>query len=269
MSYFIDTHCHLNFNLFQNDLPQVLERAQDNSVRQIVVPGTDLLSSRSAVDMCGNYPNLFAAVGVHPNDAGEWDGNTIAQLRELASSPFVRAIGEIGLDYYRDVTDHTRQKMIFSEQLNLAGELHLPVVIHNRSSIHDLWPILREWAVNLPSNDRDPRPMHGVLHSFDGSEALALEAYKTGFFLGISGPVTYKNAHDRREMVKQIPLEAMVLETDAPFLTPHPHRGKRNEPSFIPLIAQEIAGIKQIDLTEVQLKSSQNAMHLFSLGSLD
>ncbi|MHC1784881.1 MAG: TatD family hydrolase [Anaerolineaceae bacterium] len=265
MSGYVDTHCHLNFNSFQNDLPQVLERARQACIRAIVIPGTDPTSSQSAVALASLHSDLFAAVGVHPNDTGEWDENTISELRDLAASPKVRAVGEIGLDYYREVTDHARQKEIFLAQLALAGELGLPVVIHNRNSIQDLWPILKEWVKTNPSN----RPIHGVLHSFDGSVELAEEAYAAGFFLGISGPVTYSNAQERREVIAKIPLECMLLETDAPFLTPHPNRGKRNEPAYIPIIAAEIARIKQIDITEVQSITSKNSTQLFSLGNLD
>jgi TatD DNase family protein len=265
VSGYVDTHCHLNFNLFQNDLPLVQKRARDAGLRAIVIPGTDLSSSQTAVDLAGQYPDLYAAVGVHPNDTEEWDENTISTLRDLAASPKVRAIGEIGLDYYREVTDHMRQNEIFLAQLDLAADLSLPVIIHNRNSIQDLWPILKSWGRNISSNQK----FRGVLHSFEGSVELAEEAYSVGFLLGISGPITYNNAQERREVVARIPLESMLLETDAPFLTPHPHRGKRNEPAYIPIIAAEIARIKQIDIAEVQSITSKNATQLFSLGSLD
>jgi TatD DNase family protein len=269
VSFFIDTHCHLNFNSFQDDLPQVLDRARENGIREILIPGTDLSSSQSAVELCGQYNHLFAAVGVHPNDTDEWNPGTVADLRKLAGNSRVKAIGEIGLDYYREKTEPDKQKMIFSAQLELAKELNLPVVVHNRNSVQDLWPILKEWAAGFSHDGPQQNSFHGVLHSFDGSDDLAQEAFENGFLLGISGPVTYKNARDRQESVAHIPLEAMILETDAPFLTPHPHRGHRNEPAYIPLIAQEIARIKNIDLAEVQLITSNNALQLFSLGSID
>lgn len=265
MSFFIDTHCHLNFNSFDNDLPQVLERSRQAGIRAVVVPGTDLESSQSAVRLAEFHSGLIAAVGVHPNDAETWDENTAAALRDLAASPQVKAIGEIGLDYYRDRSRRERQKEALTSQLALAAELDLPLIIHNRDSFHELWPILSKWAARGNRHER----MLGVLHSFDGNSAAAHEAFACGFFIGISGPVTYKNAEMRRDVVKNLPVEAILLETDAPFLTPHPHRGRRNEPANIPIIAEEIARIKQIDIREVQLITSRNAMQLFSLGSLD
>jgi TatD DNase family protein len=265
VSFFIDTHCHLNFNSFENDLPQVLERAGQADVRMIVIPGTDLDSSRSAVELAGLHPGLFAAVGVHPNDAETWEKNTSAALISLAASPRVIAIGEIGLDYYRDRARREKQMEALIGQLGLAAEMNLPVIIHNRESFHDLWPILREWAARRRKCERMP----GVLHSFDGDSAAALEAYGCGFYIGISGPVTYKNLEARRNVVESLPLEAIVLETDAPFLTPNPHRGRRNEPAYIPLIAAEVARVKQMDSREVQLATTRNAMQLFSLGSID
>lgn len=269
MSSYIDTHCHLNFNTFQDDLDQVLERATTNNISKIVVPGTDLLSSKSAVSLCSKYPNLYAAVGVHPNDSDSWDENSYEELKTLAMNSSVKAIGEIGLDYYRNLTDPEQQKMIFSAQLNLAQELSLPVIIHNRNSIQDLWPMLKEWVSNLRNSNSKDHLAHGVLHSFEGDVTLAEEAFNSGFYLGISGPITYKNAKKRREVISQIPLESLVLETDAPFLTPHPYRGQRNEPFYIPIIAREIASIKQMDIAEVQLITSQNAKKLFSLGNED
>ncbi len=265
MSFFIDTHCHLNFNSFENDLPQVLERAGHADVRVIVVPGTDLDSSLSAVELAGLHPGVYSAVGVHPNDAETWEKNTAAALQSLAASPRVIAIGEIGLDYYRDRARREKQMEALNAQLALAAKMNLPVIIHNRDAFHDLWPILREWAARLRGDKR----MVGVLHSFDGDSASALEAFQYGFLIGISGPVTYKNAEARRKVVESLPLEAIVLETDAPFLTPHPHRGRRNEPAYIPLIAAEVARVKNIDCREVQLASTRNAMQLFSLGNID
>lgn len=269
MSYFIDTHCHLNFNTFQDDLEQVLLRAAENNISEIAIPGTDLVSSKSAVSLCSNYPNLYAAVGVHPNDCDSWNETSYEELKKMATNSCVKAIGEIGLDYYRNLTNPDQQKMVFTAQLNLAQELSLPVIIHNRNSIDDLWPMLKEWVSNLRNSDTTEHRTYGVLHSFEGDVVLANEAFDSGFFLGISGPITYKNAKKRREVISQIALESLVLETDAPFLTPHPHRGQRNEPSYIPIIAQEIARIKQIDIDEVQLITSRNAKKLFSLGNKD
>lgn len=268
MAFYVDSHCHLNFNSFENDLPAVLERARSVDVKVILIPATDLATCHSAIKLCEESgPGLFAAVGMHPNDTSGWDSGTIAELRQLARSTVVKAVGEIGLDYYRDKTEPARQKAIFSSQLELAAELNLPVIVHNRSAADDLWPILREWAGGFRGNSPGGKSFFGVLHSFDGSLDLAMEAFESGFLLGISGPVTYPNAKERRETIRQIPLDAMLLETDAPFLTPQPHRGKRNEPAYIPIIAEEVAKIKQISPADVQLTTTSNAMQLFSLGN--
>ena len=181
----------------------------------------------------------------------------------LAQNPKVVAIGEIGLDYYREHTPRDIQLEILKIQLELAASLELPVILHNRDAIHDLWPILQDWHSRLlhAGNPLNARP--GVLHAYTGDLPTAIAAIDRSFLLGIGGPVTFKNAQDRQEVVRQLPLSSILIETDAPYLAPHPHRGQRNEPGFVSLIADQIALLKQIPTSEVVITTAGNANRLF------
>ena len=261
MAIFVDTHCHLNFNSFEADLDQVLENAWQAGIERILMPAVDLETSRQVIGLSEHDPRLFAAVGVHPNDALTWDDATLSELRILAKHPRVLAIGEIGLDYYRDRAPQDLQKKILREQLAVAAETGKPVLIHSRQSLHELWPILSDCQVQLDGQ----RPLAkncGVLHSYDGDLATALAAVKQGFFIGISGPVTFRNAPERQSLVASLPVETMVLETDAPFLAPQPYRGRRNEPAFIPLIASKIAELHSQPLEVIAEVTFANADQL-------
>lgn len=262
---FTDTHCHLNFDLYQEDLEQVRQRAREQGLTRILIPGTTLETSRQAVQMSELYPEVYAAVGVHPNEAADWDEDTLPELRKLAGHPKVVAVGEIGLDFYRDFAPPDRQKEVLRAQLALAGELGLPASLHCRNAFDDLWPILQDWLAGLA--ERCDRP--GVFHSFDGSTMTARMVTAANFYIGISGPVTFTKAEDRQAVVREIPLDKMLLETDAPYLTPHPHRGKRNEPAHVMLIAQKIADIRQITLEDVAEQTTSNADRLFRWEVLD
>ena len=267
MARLIDTHCHLNLNLFQNDLPNVLERAWDNGIERILIPGIDLETSRRAVELSEIYPKLYSAVGVHPSEALSWDQSSKDQLIELAKHPKVVAIGEIGLDYYRDGAARDLQIEVFQSQLDLASDLEKPVIIHNRQAIEDIWPIINEWQTGLNRKGIPTSSRPGVLHSYEGTIELALKAVQLNFAIGIGGPVTFRNAPDRQLLAASIPLSGMVLETDAPFLTPHPHRGKRNEPAFILLIAEKIADLNNKPLDQIAEITSNNADRLFEWGA--
>lgn len=263
----VDTHCHLNFDLFDQDRDQVVARARQAGVEYIVNPGVDLETSRSAIQLATKYPEVYAAVGVHPNDINHWDELTLDQIRALAGSPKVVAIGEIGLDYYRDTTPHDLQKQVFRQQLELAAALGLPVIIHsrnaspeNREAILDILEILEAWQAGL---DRQKSPL-GVLHSFSADLDAARNAIKLNFLIGITGPVTFRNAPELRSLVQQLSLENLVIETDAPFLTPHPYRGKRNEPGLVKLVAEKLAEIHNLPFDEVALITKNNAGRLFN-----
>lgn len=259
----VDTHCHLYFKLFEEDIDSVLERAWENGVSRIMIPGIDLETSRQAVALCDRDPRLFAAVGVHPNDSLQWNDSTLAELRQLAQHPHVLAIGEIGLDYYRDHAPRDHQQVIFRAQLELAAEVSLPVIIHNRDARQDLWKFLNDWQAEIEYNLPDLAHRPGVLHSFDGTIAEVAETTDRHFFVGISGPVTFKNAAARQEIVRAVPLDRLLLETDAPFLAPQAFRGRRNEPGYVRFIAEKVSEITQLPLAVLETTTSDNAAQLF------
>ncbi len=258
-----DTHCHLDFRAFDSDRQVVVSSASANGISKILNPGINIDSSRVAAEIAAAYPVVFAAIGVHPNDGNSWGLTTLGVIRELAKNPKVRAIGEIGLDYYRNYSPRALQKEIFQAQLDLAAELSLPVVIHNRNADVDMFPMLRKWQSELVSSRSPLAERPGVLHSFSSDLEHASRAVSMNFFIGITGPVTFKKAEILREIVREIPLKSLLIETDAPFLTPQPHRGKRNEPSHVRFIAGKIAEIKAISIEEVGQVTSENAERLF------
>ena len=261
-----DSHCHLFFNFFTDDLDDVLRRAWENGVTHILIPGIDLETSQQAVNLSEKHPNLFAAVGVHPNDALGWQTDSLDRLKELADHPKVKAIGEIGLDYYRITTPPELQRKVLKAQLELAADLKKPVVIHNRQAFTDLWSLLKKWQADLAWVGNPLSQAPGVLHSFEENLAQALQAIEQHFFIGIGGPVTFRNATMSQEVAKCVPLDHILLETDAPFLTPHPHRGHRNEPSYVIFIAEKIAELRAQSLPVVAEATTQNANRLFAWG---
>lgn len=258
--HLVDSHCHLTMDDFCSDRMQVLERAKEASVRVIVVPGIDLLSSRRAVELAESTSGLYAAVGVHPHGAEGWRSDMLHELRDLAQSKYVVAIGEIGLDYYRDYCPVDDQKAAFKDQLGLAAELKLPVIVHNRESLTDLLPILKEWQTRLPEELKDRA---GVLHAYSGDLDQGKTAIESGFYLGVAGPVTFKNAEDRREVFRVLPMDRLLVETDAPYLAPQPHRGKRNEPAYTRMVAEELAALNELELEVVANITTDNADKLF------
>ncbi|HVP21289.1 MAG TPA: TatD family hydrolase [Anaerolineaceae bacterium] len=263
MDVLVDSHCHLNLNLFENDLPEVLDRAIQRDVARILVPGVDLESSRRAVQLSKEYPILSAAVGIHPNDAATWNEDSLSELKELALKPGVVAIGEIGLDYYRDSSPRHLQMEIFLAQLSLAKEVQKPVIIHSRQSLQDLWQILLSWQQELVGDQIGIASHPGVLHSYEGDLDTALQAISFGFFIGVSGPVTFQNAMDRQAVVSRLPLENILIETDAPYLTPSPFRGRRNEPGYVVYVAEKIAELKKITFSETAAITTHNANRFF------
>ncbi len=263
-----DTHAHLDFPRFKSDRERVIERATTAGVKAIINVGADLGSSQAGVALAEAYPQIYAAVGVHPHDAKTVTGEMLEELRALALHPKVVAIGEIGLDFYRDLSPRDKQRQAFKQQLALASEAGKPVIIHDREAHEEVMAILRHWA--CPERSRRAESNHhqlvGVMHCFSGDLAMAQEAIELGFYISIAGPVTFKNARRLRELVRQLPLEKLLVETDCPYLTPHPHRGKRNEPAYVKLVAQEVARVKGLSLEEVARITSDNAQALFALG---
>lgn len=269
-----DTHCHLDFNKFDADRQDVLARAWEAGLTRILIPGIDLCSSVRAVRLAESHPKLFAAIGVHPGNSLTWDGQTRPALRELSIHPKVTAIGEIGLDYYWEAAPRNHQKNILVEQLALAEELKLPVVVHLREKedkaggecSDDLIRILGQWVEQLEINENPVAERPGVLHSFSSSPEIAHEAVELGFYIGVTGPVTYKNAAEKQALIGRIPLERMLLETDAPYLSPVPKRGKRNEPAYVGFIADKIAEIHSSTSEQVAEVTTSNAARLFGWG---
>jgi TatD DNase family protein len=266
--FLTDTHCHLNLNIFREDLSEILDRAQERGVSRILVPGIDLETSRLAVELSEKYPQLFAAVGIHPGDASGWQANSRMELRQLAQHPKVMAIGEIGLDYYRDRSPRQIQQEAFNEQLSLAAELELPVVIHNREALGDLWDALSSWQEQLVRDGSPLASRPGVLHSYDGNLESAQRFIEKGFFIGISGPVTFKNAQERQQVAAGLPVARLLIETDAPFLTPHPYRGRRNEPAYVAYVAEKISVLHQQPPEAIARATSDNAAQLFKWGAI-
>lgn len=280
----VDTHCHLDFEKFDPDRSEVLRRAREAGVERILIPGLTAASSRSVAELAASHPMLYASVGVHPTEAGTWGGGTRRQLESLAlqhPSSFgeakIAAIGEIGLDYYWNTAPHDLQKNALREQLDLAAGLGLPVVLHFREkgdALHGkcaegLLQILEEWTAGLRREASPLAERPGVLHSFSGSLETARAAIALGFYLGVTGPVTYPRAVARQEIVARLPLGSLLIETDAPFLSPDPMRGGRNEPAFVRLIADKIALLHSCTIEEVAAITSENARRLFQWKETD
>ena len=250
----IDSHAHLDDRAFGKDRAAVIARAFAEGIG-IVTIGSDLRSSREAVRLAGRHRRIWATVGVHPHDAKHVDAHTLEGLEALAKHGEAVAIGEIGLDYYRDLSPRDVQRRAFREQLDLARRFGLPICLHNRESTDDLLAILRE------AGDAH----RGVVHSFLGDAELAREFLDLGLHLGIGGPVTYPKNGAVREAVRVVPPERLLVETDSPYLTPVPYRGRRNEPLYVAYVAEEIAALKGIDVEDVAARTTENAARLFEL----
>lgn len=257
-----DTHAHLHAEQFDADRDAVIRRMREAGIAGVVTIGTDVPASRAAIDLADQHPDIWATVGVDPHEAASFGDSTLDELRELAGSPRLVAIGEIGLDYYWDKASRRVQASVFERQLDLARALRLPVVIHNREAHADMLAMLREWAGDHPR--RGVRPL-GVLHCFSGDVDMALESVDLGFMISLAGPVTFKNAKKPMAVAEAVPLEWLVIETDAPYLAPHPHRGQRNEPAYLRLTAQRIADIKGIPLETVAEATLANSKALFAV----
>ncbi|HDN80959.1 MAG: hydrolase TatD [Chloroflexi bacterium] len=257
----VDSHTHLDFPQFAGDREEAIKRAWEAGVRLIVNVGTDIESSRASIALAEKHPFIYAAVGIHPHDARLLDDDALEELKELACHPKVVAIGEIGLDYYRNLSPRKVQQRAFRAQLELAQEMRKPVIIHSRNAQKDTMEIVREFAARVNS----PGHPIGVMHCFSGSLEVALEAVKLGFMISVAGPLTFKNARKLPQIVREIPLDYLLIETDCPYLAPHPHRGKRNEPAYVRLVAEALAAVKQMDVTEVARQTLENALLLFGI----
>jgi len=255
----IDSHAHLDFSQFDRDRAQVLERAWAAGLVSIVNAGADLPSSRAGVELAQKQPRVYASVGVHPHDAKDLTAEALAELELLARAPKVVAIGEIGLDFYRDLSPRVAQRKAFESQLALASRLGKPVIIHDRDAHGEVMAILRDWVKTLA------RPEKGVLHCFSGDLEMAQQAVEMGFLISIAGPVTYQNSRKLPEIAAALPLNKILVETDCPYLAPHPHRGKRNEPAYVALVADTVARARGISAKDVGRATTANAVRLFRL----
>jgi TatD DNase family protein len=254
----IDTHAHLDMPEFEADLPQVIQRAKQAGVSVIITVGTDPASCRRTIEIAEAYPSIFAVVGVHPHSAADVSNRDLESLKELACHEKVKAWGEIGLDFFRNLSPPAIQQERFRQQIAIAKELKLPVVIHSRSAAQETITGLREekaWEVG------------GVIHCFSGDAKAAAQYLEMGFAISIPGVVTFNKAQGLREVVKMLPAEVLMLETDAPFLAPVPHRGKRNEPAYVRLTAAIVAEIRRQDISEVAATTTKNACRVFSLDT--
>lgn len=251
----IDTHAHLDmYN--PGELDEVLLRAEQNGVGIILTIGTDLPSCLTTLELIEKNPQLYGAVGFHPHEAKHVKPDHLNQLKEWAKHTKIKAIGEIGLDYYRDYSPREKQQEIFRAQLDITRELELPVIIHNRDASPDTLKILKESG--FPGG-------RVVFHCFSGDLWLADELLAMGCYISIAGPVTYKNAVKTVEVAGVVPLEKLLLETDCPYLTPHPHRGQTNEPGYLPLVAEKVAEIKGLSAEQVASATTANAGRFFQL----
>lgn len=266
----IDSHCHLNLKHFEDDFEAMLAHAITDGVRGFMNIGFDPESAAATVDLVERFPFIFGVVGCHPHDAQRLDDAFERRVREYLDHERIVGIGEIGLDYYRDRAPRDVQRAAFADQLELAAELELPVVVHTRNTspddrqaLQDALESLAGWQASLAAGHSELAARPGVLHSYSGDLACAERAVGMNFFIGITGPVTFKNAFELREVISELPLECLLIETDAPFLTPHPHRGERNEPAHVRFVAEKIAEIHHQTFDSVVKLTSENAERLF------
>lgn len=247
---FVDSHCHLD-GYSDDELEDLIKRAYDNGVGKLIVNGYNRNSNKKVIELVKKFDIVYGAIGWHPGEIDEFTLDDLKFLEEHINDDKIVAIGEIGLDYHYDSCNKNKQIDIFKRQLDIAIQYHKPVIIHSRDSIQDTYNILKE------------KKARGVIHCYSGSIEMAREFIKIGFYLGIGGICTFKNANNIIEVIKGIPLEYIVLETDSPFLTPEPYRGKRNEPMYIPIIAKKVADVKSVDFKEVMLVTSSVVGRIF------
>ncbi len=254
----IDSHCHLDFPQYAGKHNEVINEAVEAGVHTLINIGTDLKSSKYSIDLAEKYSEVYATVGVHPHDAKNVTDSILSEIKELASHNKVVGIGEIGLDFYRDNSPRNIQKKIFHQQLELAGEVKLPIVIHTRDAFRDTIDIIKEYNLQLCG---------GVFHCFPGNVEEAYEVFELGFLISIGGIVTYKNS-TMAKVAAEVPLEKIILETDAPFLAPTPFRGKTNQPAYVKFVCDKVAELRNISSKEVEKITDRACQKLFGLVEL-
>ena len=251
---FFDSHAHLDEECFQADFDEILARMRENGVDGMMNVGCDEPSSRRCVAMAERFDWVFAAVGSHPDDAASVDAALLERYRELCQNPRVRAVGEIGLDYHYEDVPREVQRPAFRMQLALARELGLPVIVHEREAHGDALDILADFP-----------DVTGVFHCFSGSVEMARELVRRGWYIGLTGVVTFKNARKAVEVAQDVPLDRLLIETDCPYMSPEPYRGRRNDPSYVPLVAEKIAALRGLSVEAVAEATRSNAIRLFRL----
>jgi TatD DNase family protein len=254
----IDSHAHIQGKEYAGEAEAVIERARAAGVEKIIAVGGagDMSSNTEAVALADSFPNIYATVGMHPHDAKDVGADELRALRELTSHAKVIAVGETGLDYYYNHSPHEVQRRVFTQFIHMARETGLPIVVHERDAAQEVAELLR-------SEGR--RELHGVIHCFTGNYEAACDYLDLGFYLSFTGIITFKNAEPLRQVVRQVPLEKMFVETDSPFLTPVPHRGKRNEPAYVRLVAETVASVKNISFEDVARVTTENVQNLFKI----
>ncbi len=255
----IDTHAHLDDDKFDDDREQVIVNARKNGVCKIINIGYNKKTILSTLDLISKYDYIYGVIGWHPNHAHEIKEEDYVWIEELATNnPKILAIGEIGLDYYWDFAPKEIQREVFIKQIHLAKRVGLPIIIHDREAHQEIMEILKNEEVNK---------IGGIMHSFSGNLQMALECIELGFYISFSGPITFRNAKKPKDVAISIPLEKILVETDSPYLTPEPYRGKRNEPAYVKYVAEEIARLKNIDINEINEITTLNAKRVFNLGN--
>ena len=260
---FIDTHCHLNLFQNQKSLELVIQRSLDLGVVKIIVPGIDVTTSRLAVEIAGLFPSVYAAVGIHPHEVENYSSEDIKVIEELAALPEVVAIGEIGLDYHYPPVNKDAQSNLLNHMLEISDRVQKPIIIHCRESMAELLATIQNWEMKRKPRTQQQYKLNGVFHAFEGNISDASLLRRLKYLIGIGGPVTFKNNIQLQELIKNLGLENIVLETDSPYLSPHPFRGLQNEPSRIPLIAQKVADLLEIQVELVAETTTRTVKNLF------
>lgn len=252
----VDTHVHLNAEQFKEDRETVIQRALDAGVERMVVVGFDEETIRLAIEIAESYEFIYAAVGWHPVDAIDYREEHLSWLEELSKHPKVVALGEMGLDYHWDTSPKDVQAEVFRKQIRLAKKINMPIIIHNREATEDIIRILQE---------ENAKEVGGIMHCYSATREEVQPCLDMNFYISLGGPVTFKNAKEVKEVAKIVPLDRLLVETDAPYLAPHPNRGKRNEPAYVKLVAEEIARLREMPFDELANATTENAFRFFGI----
>ena len=252
----IDTHVHLNAEQYVNDLDEVIERARENGIEKMVVIGCDRPTIERTMELIDEHEDIYGVIGWHPVDAIDCTDEDLEWIEQLSKHEKIVGIGEMGLDYHWDKSPKDVQKDLFKKQIELAKRVNLPIIIHNREATEDCVAILKEMHAE---------EIGGIMHAFSGDESVADEIIDMNFYVSLGGPVTFKNAQLPKDIAVHVPIDRLLVETDAPYLTPHPYRGKRNEPAYVKLVAEKIAELRKISYEELARTTSENAKRLFKI----